>query len=252
MKISHGTVSLWFTFLEEIQDEKLLTEYRGLLPADELENLSRYRFATHKKRYLVGRALIRTILSRYMDIDPAQITLAREIHGRPFLPSPNKTGALQFNLSYTKGLVAVALISEGKVGIDVENTSVKIDCLEIAGNYFSPSEYHELKKLPKSQIKKRFFEFWTLKEAYMKARGLGLSLPLDEVSFAFPRESTEPIEPASILMKDGGYWQLRLLSPSNLHKAAVCVCQDEDIPTKMIIKKTIPLVTEETFKTPEV
>ncbi len=251
MEIYPATAYLWFSFLEEIQDEKLIAEYRRLLPSSERDKLGRYRFDRHKKRYLVGRALIRTVLSSCTGVAPDQITLAREAHGRPYLALSSQDQPLQFSLSYTDGLVAAAVVAEGRVGIDVEYISRNADCLEIAHKYFSPSEYTELQQLPDIQMKERFFELWTLKEAYMKACGLGLSLPLDEVSFTFPPKSAGPTEPASILMKDDESWQLRLLSPSNLHKAALCVCHNDDIPTKMIIKKTVPLVTEETFTMPE-
>lgn len=248
MKLSPGKLCLCFTFLNEIKDEKLLAEYRTLLPADEVVRLERYRFATHKKRYLVGRALLRTILSHYTGMNPASIQLAREGHGRPYLPQAGKNPPPQFSLSYTDGLVAVALIADGKIGLDVENASAPIDCLEIAAAYFSPTEYNELAQLPGPLMKKRFFEFWTLKEAYLKARGLGLKLPLEEVSFTFPEKISEPIQPASITRQDGRNWQLRLLKPSDLHQAALCVRQNANVPFKLCITKSIPLVSESDFK----
>jgi 4'-phosphopantetheinyl transferase len=248
MKLSPGKLCLWFTFLNEIEDGKLLTEYRALLPADEVERLERYRFDTHKKRYLAGRALLRTILSHYTGMNPASIRLAREGHGRPYLPQTGKHPSPQFSLSYTDGLVAVALVAEGLVGLDVENISAPIDCLEIAAAYFSPTEYHELAQLPGSLMKKRFFEFWTLKEAYLKARGLGLNLPLEEVSFTFPEKISEPIQSASTARQEDRNWQLRLLNPSDLYQAALCVRQDASAPFKLCITKSIPLVSESEFK----
>lgn len=251
MKLSPGKLCLCFTFLNEIKDEKLLAEYRTLLPADEVVRLERYRFATHKKRYLVGRALLRTILSHYTGMNPASIQLAREGHGRPYLPQAGKNPPPQFSLSYTDGLVAVALIADGKIGLDVENASAPIDCLEIAAAYFSPTEYNELAQLPGPLMKKRFFEFWTLKEAYLKARGLGLKLPLEEVSFTFPEKISEPIQPASITRQDGRNWQLRLLKPSDLHQAAVCFSTESAIPVAIEWKKTLPLVTQASLTNPK-
>ena len=143
--------------------------------------------------------------------------------------------------------MAVALLSDGRVGIDVENTKANIECLDIAGTYFSPIEYDELKQLPESIMKQRFFEYWTLKEAYIKARGLGLNMPLNEVNFSFPDNVLMPIQPASDSMQDEKNWQLRLLDPSADHKAALCVCQNTDIPFTLKIKRTIPLLFESDF-----
>ena len=140
------------------------------------------------------------------------------------------------------------MIADGKIGLDVENASAPIDCLEIAAAYFSPTEYNELAQLPGPLMKKRFFEFWTLKEAYLKARGLGLKLPLEEVSFTFPEKISEPIQPASITRQDGRNWQLRLLKFSDLHQAALCVRQNVSVPFKLCITKSIPLVSESDFK----
>ena len=251
MKLSPATVYLWFTFVEEIQDEKLMEEYRRLLPAKELEKLGRYRFDRHKKRYLVGRALLRTVLSHCTGVAPEQIKLAREAYGRPYLPPSGQDPPPQFSLSYTEGLVAAVLVVEGRIGIDVEYISRNTDCLEIAHKYFSPCEYTELEQLPEIQMKERFFELWTLKEAYIKARGLGLNLALDKVNFNFSDNSSTQITVTSAMMSEGEYWQVRLLSPSTLHKAAVCICQNVDIPVKMIYKKTIPLISEDYFTMPE-
>ena len=247
MEISPATAYLWFSFLEEIQDEKLIAEYRRLLPSSERDKLGRYRFDRHKKRYLVGRALIRTVLSNCTGVAPDQITLARETHGRPYLALSGQDQPLQFSLSYTDGLVAAAVVAEGRVGIDVEYISRDTDCLEIAHKYFSPCEYTELEQLPEIQMKERFFELWTLKEAYVKAQGLGLSLALNEVNFNFSDNHSDQITLTSATMSEEKYWQVRLLNPSLEHKAALCVCQPTEAPLKLISKKTIPLVAEKDF-----
>ena len=247
MEISPATAYLWFSFLEEIQDEKLIAEYRRLLPSSERDKLGRYRFDRHKKRYLVGRALIRTVLSSCTGVAPDQITLARETHGRPYLALSSQGQPLQFSLSYTDGLVAAAVVVEGRVGIDVEYINRNTDCLEIAHKYFSPSEYTELQQLPEIQMRERFFELWTLKEAYVKAQGLGLSLALNEVNFNFSDNHSDQITLTSVTISEEKFWQVRLLSPSTEHKAALCVSQQTEAPLKLISKKTIPLVAEKDF-----
>ena len=247
MKLSPATVYLWFTFVEDIQDEKLLSEYRRLLPASELEKLERYRFDKHRKRYLVGRALIRTILSRCTGLEAKQIAFSREDQGRPFLLPFGTSPPPEFNISYTDGLVAAAQSLECRVGIDVENSSREIDCLEIAERYFSSAEYTELEQLPEPLLKERFFELWTLKEAYVKAQGRGLHIPLDEVSFHLRNANSDPAKSTSVVTDDGRQWQFRTLKPSDRHKAALCVRRRAMSPLRVISKKTIPLIAEDDF-----
>jgi 4'-phosphopantetheinyl transferase len=244
MKLSPDTALLCFTFLDEIQDETLLTEYQSMLPADELDKFGKFRFAIHRKRYLVGRALLRTTLAKYVGIGPNMITFSREPHGRPFLPHYQQNEDIQFNLSYTDGLVAVVLISGTRVGLDIENTSRHINCLDIAHSYFAKAEYQELKELSGPRRSTRFFEFWTQKEAYMKARGLGLHLALDDVNFASSKTRTGP---DFILRRDGCCWQFRLLNPSVMHKAAVCIGAESTSEIRIEYKKAVPLVKEDAF-----
>ncbi len=248
MKLSPETALLCFTFLDEIQDDKLLTDYQSMLPADELDRLGKFRFAIHKKRYLVGRALLRATLSKYVGIGPDLISLSREPYGRQFLTRYQQNDNLQFSLSYTDGLVAVVLISGGRVGLDIENTRRQIDCLNIAQSYFSEAEYQELKKLSGPIRNIRFFEFWTQKEAYMKARGLGLNLALDEVSFA---SSDNTMGRTFILRRDGSIWHFRLMNPSVMHKAAVCIGEASNSEISIRYKKVIPLVRENDFSMPK-
>ena len=242
MDLSPATALLCFTFVDEIQDDKLLVEYENLLPAEELDRLGKFRFTEHRKRYLVGRALLRTTLAKYVGIGPDLITFSRGSHGRPFLPQSQHSGNLQFSLSYTDGLVAVAMISDKQIGSDIEHTGRQIDCLDIAHSYFTREEYQELKSLSEPRRRIRFFEFWTQKEAYVKARGLGLHLALDEVNFA---SSDTAKGPPLIFKKDSRYWQFRLLNPSVTHKAAVCIGAASKREIRIDYKKTVPLIGED-------
>ena len=195
----------------------------------------------------MGRALLRTTLARHLEIGPDLITFSREPHGRPFLPPTRRNGDLQFNLSYTDGLVAVALISGARVGLDIENTTTRIDCLDIARTCFCRAEYEELKALAGPRRNIRFFELWTQKEAYMKALGLGLNMALDEVSFASSGTTTRPV---FTLRRDGGCWLFRLLNPSVAHQAAVCIGAPSENEITMTYKKVIPLAGEESLSLP--
>jgi 4'-phosphopantetheinyl transferase len=247
MDLSPDTALLCFTFVDEITDDKLLVEYENMLPVEEYHKLGTFRFAEHRKRYLVGRALLRTTLAKCVGIGPALITFSRGSHGRPFLPQSQHSGNLQFNLSYTDGLAAVVMIANKQIGVDIEHTGRQIDCLDIARSYFTTEEYQELKSLSEPRRRIRFFELWTQKEAYIKARGLGLHLALDEVNLASSDNATGlPL----VLNKDGHYWQFRLLNPSVMHQAAVCIGAESKREIGIDCKKTVPLIGEDPFIMP--
>ena len=250
MGVTAETVSVWFTFVDEIEDEALLVRYRKMLPPDELERYRKFRFDNAKKRYLVGRALLRTVLADYLDLEPEALVFGRGVHGRPYLLKPADRDDLPFSLSYTDGLVAVAVFSGTTLGLDVERLNSKIDFLDIAQRYFSAAEHRELLKLPTPRRNTRFFEIWTLKEAYMKARGLGLNMALDEISFATAGGSGDHRKTCFTLTHDNNSWHFWLLTPDDVHKAAVCVEKKTARPPGLLCKKKIPLRAEEDFALP--
>lgn len=250
MDLTSETVSVWFTFVDEIVDEALLARYRKLLPPDELERYQKFRFGNAKKRYLVGRLLLRTVLADYLDLKPESIAFSRGPHGRPYLQGPAAREDVVFSLSYTDGLVAVALCSGISLGLDVECMDSKIEVLDIAQRYFSADEHRELLKLPGPRRNTRFFEMWTLKEAYLKARGLGLNLPLDEINFAATDGAEENLITCFTLTHDNNSWYFWLLNPDNTHKAAVCATKKTSMPPRLLCKKKIPLLAEEDFLLP--
>ena len=225
MIIRPKTIYIWFAFPDEIQDKKLLAEYLTILPSSELEQLNKYHHISHQHRFLIGRVLTRTILSSCTGISPESLIFSRNPYGRPSLQQSDHSSSIRFNLSYTEGLVAFALVSGQEVGIDVENTSADLDCLGIAEQYFSRSELNELVHLPQELLKERFFEFWTLKESYLKAKGLGLSVPLNIFSFSLCTHDSDRITISPLPTKKSEFWQFKLLDPSPNHKAALSVCR---------------------------
>ncbi len=185
----------------------------------ERERQARYRFARDQHRDLVARALVRTTLSRYAGRDPGAWCFTRGEHGKPELIDPPIP--LRFNLSHSRDLVVFAVSLEHDVGVDIETIERRNDVLAIARHYFSSREVEDLFALPEARQRDRFFDYWTLKEAYIKARGEGISLGLGNFSFLFGGNDTIDIGFAPKLEDDPAAWQFCLYRPQENYRMAV-------------------------------
>ena len=153
-----------------------------LLSDEERERVARFRFARNQRDSTVSRALVRTTLARYLGDAPSSFRYRLGPHGRPFLDPPR---ALEFNATNHPELVACAVARE-TVGIDLEPLARGAEIVEIATAVFSAPERAALDALDASAQRERAVSLWTLKEAYLKARGLGLSAPLQDIVIDFP------------------------------------------------------------------
>lgn len=223
MQLSSGAVHLYLTFPDEIRDQQLLAEYQTLLNSAEQARWKRFYFDRHRHHYLVTRALIRSTLSRYMDKHPRDWCFSSNQYGRPEIIRKPDEPPIRFNLSHTDGLIICGIVLEDDIGVDVEDLHRKNATADIAGRYFSVSEVEALNTIPAAQRTRRFFDYWTLKEAYIKARGMGLSLPLDQFSFHFDHLQTAHIAFDSRLKDNPQQWQFWRLQPSDKHVAAIAV-----------------------------
>lgn len=161
-----------------------IDEALRLLDADELGRYRAFHFDRDRDVYLAAHLLLRHRLSHYAPVGPGQWVFEKSAYGRPELAGPALACQdLRFNLSHTDGLVACAITNGADIGVDVEALSRPTPGLDIAERFFSRQEYDRLRQAPAAQQHELFFGIWTLKEAYVKARGMGLSLPLDQFSF---------------------------------------------------------------------
>lgn len=157
--------------------------YRQWMSADERARCDRYVFVQGRNEYTLTRALTRSVLSQMTGCLPNELVFAPGPHGKPRLVQP--AGHLHFNVSNTRGLLMLLVMRDCEVGVDVENVTRHLAMADVAHRFFAPQEAAAMLALPPSQQPERFFTLWTLKEAYAKARGVGLSLPLDDFSFVF-------------------------------------------------------------------
>lgn len=232
-------IHLWLVDARTTLDPVLANAYRALLSADDRTLYERAKHPRRINEILVGRALIRTTLSRYAAVDPRAWRLAFNAHGCPRIDPPPDAPGLVFNLSHTEGLIACAVARAAELGVDVEWTHRGRSMLEIADRFFSSRELADLRALPEpARQEDRFFDLWTLKESYIKARGLGLSLPLEKFGFLLAPGSEPRLYVDPELGDDAASWRFFQLSPTDEHRAAVAV---RGGPSKLVTRWTIPL-----------
>jgi 4'-phosphopantetheinyl transferase len=191
-----------------------------MLDEAERTRANSFRFERDRNAYVAAHALARTMLSTHAPHPPSAWRFSTNAYGKPEIVTANGTPPLRFNLSHTRGLVAAAVTLENDVGIDVEAIDATRLTLDLAERYFAASEMDYLRRAPVDQQCETMFAFWTLKEAYVKAVGLGLSLSLD--AFAYE------LEPLSIrfsppLGDDPACWLLRRLKPTPDHALALAL-----------------------------
>lgn len=246
-----GNIDVWLAFYHEIADAHLHKEYRELLTPQERSQELRFYFADDRRRYLVTRALVRTVLSRYFEVAPADWRFSANPYGRPMIANvAHQQCGLCFNISHARGLIALAVARHREVGVDVENVSTREVSLAIADRFFSASEVAELTCVPRERQQDRFFEYWTFKESYIKARGMGLSIPLQLFSFHYPHERAVRIDIHPKLGDDASRWSFWQFRPTDAHLMALCVeRRGSGVPT-VTIRKVIPMRTDERLELP--
>jgi 4'-phosphopantetheinyl transferase len=193
------------------------------LSPDEQARAARFAFAPLRQRFTAGRAVLRWLLGAYLGIDPATLTFSYGERGKPALEPGPWPHDLAFNLAHSDDVALFALARGGRVGVDVERIRGDVADAQLAERYFSKREAAELAALSSDQRERAFFQAWTRKEAYLKATGEGLAMPLDQFEV-----SMDPRAPAALLSINGSAsqaarWSLHALHPAPDYAAALVV-----------------------------
>ncbi len=209
-------VEVWCAQLD--QPPELLTEFAEILSADEKERAARYILGPIRDRFIVGRTILRLLLSNYLNKLPTEIEFAYGAHGKPYLTPET---SLNFNLANSEELAVFAFAPTGRIGIDLEFIRPVTEMARIATSYFSEREKQQLFALPEAARQEAFFQCWTRKEAYLKALGDGLTHPLSTFSVTLG-----PNEPPRLLEVEGDVveaqrWSLNSFIPSEGFIAAL-------------------------------
>jgi 4'-phosphopantetheinyl transferase len=247
---SEDSIDLWLAYYQELDDEIHEARLRALLSEAERAQEPRYFFADDRKCHLVTRALVRTVLSRYAPVAPCDWAFDKNEYGCPhiapdILAACAEAQGLRFNISHTRGLIALAVTRNRALGVDVENMATRAVSLGIADRFFSPVEVADLGQVPAHAQQDSFFEYWTFKESYIKARGMGLSLPLDRFSFHYPDANAVRITIDPSLDDDAGRWSFWQCRPGPEYLLALCVERRPGPPPKIHLRRLLPLLDED-------
>ncbi|MCA9688440.1 MAG: 4'-phosphopantetheinyl transferase superfamily protein [Myxococcales bacterium] len=238
-ELAEGEVHVYWARPEQILDPDLLAAYRAMLDDEERRRHGCYLFNRHRHLYLVSHALARVTLSAYAGAPPAALQFTIGPHGRPDLDPAHGLGRLRHNLSHTDGL-AVCAVARGDIGVDVEDTSRRSSGISIAEHFFAAPEVAALRALPEPAQRDRFFDYWTLKEAYIKARGMGLALPLGDFAYTLGGPEIQ-IGFSGTIEDDPAAWRFRLLEPGRPHRIAVALRRGAGLTVRCF--ESVPLLS---------
>jgi 4'-phosphopantetheinyl transferase len=216
-----GEAHVWRVRLD--LDDVTLRGISESLSPDERARAGKFYFRADRERFVAARGALRAILSRYTGLAPRLIRFSYDRYGKPRLNCEPGDGLLRFNVSHSKDLALYAVATGREVGVDLEYVRSDFASLEVAEHFFSRREVEALRALPPVERVAAFFDCWTRKEAYIKARGEGLSHPL----YLFT-VSLAPGQAAALLLTDedeqeAARWSLFELLPGPDYRAALAV-----------------------------
>src|SRR5258708_18456760 len=220
-RLKTNEVHIWRVSLDRPDSTiKKLTE---VLALDEVTRANRFHFEADRGRFIVARACLRKLLGDYLGIRATAVQFSYSEYGKPSLAESINAQGLSFNLAHSGSLALYALTLKRQIGVDLEHIRPEFTADEIARRYFSASEVDRLSQLPPALRHQAFFNCWTRKEAFIKAIGIGLSLPLDQFDVTLA-----PNEPAILLQtrwndEEASRWSLTALDAGRDYVAAVAV-----------------------------
>ena len=225
LQLDEHQVHVWRAALD--QTPPVLQALSCILSTDETVRAAKYIFQKDRDHFVVARGVLRNILSRYLNVAPEHLSFEYDEYGKPALSDASGGQSLRFNLSHSQGLALYALTIDRQIGINTEFIREDLELEQIAQQFFSQHEVAMLRALPAHLRADGFFNCWTRKEAYIKAVGLGFSLPLDQFVV-----SLIPGEPAALLSvaanpEEAFRWSLRDLRPE-LGYVAACAVEGHD------------------------
>lgn len=241
IELPPGHIHLWLARDAGALDAGLAARYASLLNVEERARWQRFMHAADRQRFLLTRALARTVLAQYAgEADPVQLVFVANVHGKPALAA---SSAISFNLSHTKGLVALAVTSRDEIGVDVETVTRRCAALELAARYFSAAENQQLLALPAERQRELFFRLWTLKEAYVKAKGLGLRISLASFSFDLAGDRLA-ISIADKSADEEGRWYFQCLEYADDFRIALALRSPQAREVEVRIREGLPLCVQ--------
>ena len=226
-------VQVWFRATDAL-DAAAITAATSVLSEEERAQYRRFRVARDARDYAAAHALLRHALSATGGHPPAQWRFDKTAAGKPLLIG-NSADRASFSLSHTRDMVACAVASGAAIGVDVECVDRTVDPEAIAARFFAPAETAQIMTLEGEARRNRFFDLWTLKEALVKALGLGMAVSLDSLAFTVGADRGIRVDAPDV---DADAWQFALFAPGPRHRLAVAVGRPVSHPAKLIFRSS--------------
>jgi len=236
--LPEGEVHLWVAFPDEWAASSQIVSARDILDDGEIARMERFHFPEHRRLFAVSHLLVRKALSHYSDIPPGAWRFANDENGKPGID--RAAGALSFSLAHTEGLAVVGVAGGIDIGVDVERTGRQVDAEGLSRRFFSREEAAILESLPPGRLDEQFPRYWTLKESYIKALGLGLSQPLDSFAFRLTGEIPHRIDFSAAEPQDPKKWRFALIEPKQPYVIALCAASIGHTPTVIRCNHAFP------------
>lgn len=222
----------------------LLAAYEAILTPDELARRDRFRFERHRHQYLVSRALLRTTLTHYHpSMLPQNWRFVLNTHGRPRIEG-EIGDELDFNLSHTEGCIVLAVSRVASPGVDIEAIDRTDATIELAREFFSSAEVAALLVLAEPLQRRRFFDLWTLKEAYVKAKGLGLAIPLTAFTIGFPTANHLSIDFEPEAADVSAFWQLWSINVGDHYALSMVINWHKALSLRLFVNHPLQSIAE--------
>jgi 4'-phosphopantetheinyl transferase len=221
LSLPQDEVQLWRIDLEALGADE--SRWRKTLSSGELDRAARFHFSRDRQRFASSRFLLRILLAGYLATDPAAVSFSYSEKGKPSLGPAHAGTNVKFNISHSGGVTLLAFTCDREIGVDVEQVRRDFDVAAIARRFFSPEEQRQLAELPAEESVDAFFRCWTRKEAYIKATGDGLSLPLDQFDVALEAGAASALLATRPEASEAGHWLLREVPAGPGYIAALCV-----------------------------
>lgn len=215
-------VHLWSVDVEGVPEFGHDAAQLAVLSPVERERMERFRFPIDQQMYGVSHVLVRKVLSRYVNMPPESLRFSRGPHGKPALIRLPGSASVEFNLTHTRGLAALAVTTKSAVGIDAERGDRSIGH-ELAERIFSDQERRDLTQLPDGARATAMLRLWTLKEAYVKALGVGLRLSVADLSFSLSENEPPRFEADPFLEKEPERWRFLEVKSRNPYVLSLAV-----------------------------
>jgi 4'-phosphopantetheinyl transferase len=221
LALPEDEVQLWRVDLEAIRFEE--SRWQKMLSPDETQRASRFYFVSDRQHFVASRALLRIILGGYLAVEPRDFDFSYSAKEKPSLGPTHVESGITFNVSHSGGIALYAFARGRDVGVDVEHVRKDFDVEGIARRFFSTYEQEQLFDLPSTERIDAFFRCWTRKEAYIKATGDGLSLPLTQFDVSISAGNMDALVTTRPDGAEAERWLLREVPAGIGYVAAVCV-----------------------------